>query len=75
MIKRLVFRALNSWVTSLAGVGGGYFIFLQPALEPLFDEDPATLVDWKGVIYGVIIAVLGLLTRDHTKAWIKEPTE
>lgn len=73
MIKRLVFRALNSWVTSLAGLGGGYWVFLKPAMAPLFDEDPTTLVSWKGVFLGVGTAVLGLLTRDHTKAWIKEP--
>lgn len=73
MIKRLIFRALNSWVTSLAGLAGGYFAFLKPGLAPLFDGDPASAVKWGGVLLGLTTAIVGLLTRDHTKAWVKEP--
>ena len=71
-MKALIYNAMNSWVTSLAGtVVGAPEIWA--GLKGLFDDDPATTIIWKSLMTGVGILVVGLFTRDWTKGWIANP--
>ena len=69
MIKKFVYNALNSWVTSGVGaVLGGPQI--MAGISGLFDEDPGTGIVWKALITGIGILFAGMMTRDHTRGWI-----
>ena len=69
MIKAFLFKALNSWVTTGAGVAIGAGPMWN-GLKGLFDDDPSTGFIFKTFVTGLGILFMGMMTRDHTKAWI-----
>lgn len=70
MIKQFILNAVNSWATSTAGVVLGGPKILD-GIKGLLDTDPATAIDWKVLLVGLGILVMGLMTRDWTKGLIK----
>ena len=72
MIKSFIYKALNSWVTTGAGAAlGAGPIWL--GLKGMFDDDPTTGFVLKAFMTGIGILFMGMMTRDHTKAWITPP--
>ena len=72
MIKSFLFKALNSWVTTGAGVALGAGPIWN-GLKGMLDDDPSTGFIFKTFITGLGILFRGMMTRDHTKAWITPP--
>lgn len=72
-MKAFLVKAVNSWVTSAGGAIVG-LPMLWAGLQPIFDNDPATVADWKVVLAGAGALILGLFARDHTKALIGPPS-
>ena len=72
MIKSFIFKALNSWVTTGAGavLGAGP---MWNGVKGLLDDDPSTGFVFKLFMTGLGILFMGMMTRDHTKAWITPP--
>jgi len=74
MIKKFVYNALNSWVTS--GVGAVLGVpQMWEGMKGFMDDDPATGIVWKTVFTGIGILFVGMMTRDHTKAWTAPPKD
>jgi len=65
MLKNLFLQAVNSWVTSTAGVIVG-LPEIWAGIGPMF-ADPAGSIDWKAVVTGIGILIVGLMARDWTK--------
>ena len=65
-MKTFIFNAVNSWITSLGGIGFGIPEIVS-AFAGLFDQDPATGFLLMPLIKGLGIALVGLAARDWTK--------
>ena len=68
MLKKFIYNALNSWVTSSAGIIVG-LPQMWEGIKGVFDNDDGTGFVFKTFITGLGIFIGLMMTRDHTKNW------
>ncbi len=72
MIKTFIYRALNSPVTT----GAGAFLAwpdMVTGINSILADSPEGGIDWKALMTGVFIVLVGMSMRDTTDAWITQP--
>ena len=53
---------MKNWKTTLTGVGGGLLISISALIQA---NSAGGKINWSAVGVGAIIAVLGLVSKDH----------